>query len=101
MFDGLWLCVQEFESQEVGVSSERWVLYFNSPLEMDRFVQALSRVWQEVYQVRGRGQLRPCQGVAGSVPGKGAWATQTRFVQALSWVWQEVYQVRCGRKCTR
>ena len=45
------LFVQEFESQEVGVSSERWVLYFNSPLEMERFVQALSKVWNEVYQV--------------------------------------------------
>ena len=45
--------MQEFESQELGVSSEQWVLYFNSPLEMDRFVQALSGVWKEVYQVSG------------------------------------------------
>ncbi|KAK7093603.1 hypothetical protein V1264_007325 [Littorina saxatilis] len=44
-------CIVEFESQEYGVSSERWVLYFNAPLEMDRFVEALSRVWKEVYQV--------------------------------------------------
>ena len=53
--------MQEFESQEVGVSSEQWVLYFNSPLEMDRFMQALSKVWKEVYQVRGRAyHVQPC-----------------------------------------
>ncbi|KAL8593874.1 hypothetical protein ACOMHN_023790 [Nucella lapillus] len=44
-------CIVEFESQETGVVSERWVLYFNSPLEMDRFVEALSRVWHQVYQI--------------------------------------------------
>ena len=50
--------MQEFESQELGVSSEQWVLYFNSPLEMDRFVQALSTVWKEVYQVSGHTDCR-------------------------------------------
>lgn len=42
---------QEFESQEQGVSSEQWVFYFNTPLELDRFTTALGKVWRQSYQV--------------------------------------------------
>ncbi|XP_067659554.1 pleckstrin homology domain-containing family M member 2-like [Haliotis asinina] len=44
-------CILEFESQEAGVSSEQWVLYFNSGSEMIRFTKAMSKCWEQQFQV--------------------------------------------------
>ncbi|XP_064642371.1 pleckstrin homology domain-containing family M member 2-like [Lineus longissimus] len=44
-------CIIEFESQDARVSSEQWVLYFNSKVEANKFMDALSSVWAKIFQV--------------------------------------------------
>ncbi|KAK3105695.1 hypothetical protein FSP39_003649 [Pinctada imbricata] len=44
-------CVLEFESHDSSVSTEQWVLYFNSKSERERYEQALSRVWAVHFEV--------------------------------------------------
>ncbi|KAL5015269.1 hypothetical protein ScPMuIL_009539 [Solemya velum] len=40
----------EFESQEENVTSEKWILYFNSEKEATRFTKALSVQWSQCFQ---------------------------------------------------
>ncbi|KAK6176297.1 hypothetical protein SNE40_014604 [Patella caerulea] len=44
-------CVVEFDSQDDAISSEEWVLYFNSPKEKKKFGQAVSLCWRRQFQV--------------------------------------------------
>ncbi|GFR94352.1 pleckstrin homology domain-containing family M member 2 [Elysia marginata] len=44
-------CIIEFESQEVGVSSVQWVLYFASSIDRDRHTAAMSSAWKEIYKI--------------------------------------------------
>ncbi|XP_048250099.1 pleckstrin homology domain-containing family M member 2-like [Haliotis rufescens] len=44
-------CILEFESQEARVSSVQWVLYFNSGSEMIRFTKAMSKCWEQQFQI--------------------------------------------------
>ncbi|XP_074655042.1 pleckstrin homology domain-containing family M member 2-like [Tubulanus polymorphus] len=44
-------CILEFESQENTVSSAKWVLYFNSELEREKYIQSLSSAWESYFQV--------------------------------------------------
>ena len=42
---------QEFDSQEPGVSSVHWVMYFASRADLLRHKEALMLMWRDVYQV--------------------------------------------------
>ncbi|KAL3854579.1 hypothetical protein ACJMK2_013843 [Sinanodonta woodiana] len=44
-------CVLEFRSQKAMVSSEKWVFYFSSENEANKFLQALSACWSERFQM--------------------------------------------------
>ncbi|XP_041378484.1 pleckstrin homology domain-containing family M member 2-like [Gigantopelta aegis] len=44
-------CLVEFESMDAAVSSEQWVLYFNTEMERNKFVKAVSKCWSTHFQV--------------------------------------------------
>ncbi|ESO89963.1 hypothetical protein LOTGIDRAFT_124124, partial [Lottia gigantea] len=44
-------CLLEFDSQDTSISSEEWVLYFNSSKEKEKFSTALSACWKKQFQV--------------------------------------------------
>ncbi|CAI9740620.1 Hypothetical predicted protein [Octopus vulgaris] len=44
-------CILEFESQEDGVSSEQWILYFNSDQEKTKFINKLMYCWKKLFQI--------------------------------------------------
>ena len=50
---------QAFDSLEANVSSEKWVLYFNSQNECERFIKALSDCWSTYFQVSGFAVIIP------------------------------------------
>ncbi|BFZ23957.1 hypothetical protein BsWGS_26996 [Bradybaena similaris] len=44
-------CIIEFESQQPGVSSNQWVLYFSSAEDLQRYKQAIGSAWRNIYQI--------------------------------------------------
>ncbi|CAG5135983.1 unnamed protein product [Candidula unifasciata] len=44
-------CIIEFESQEAGVTSNQWVLYFSSAEDLKRYKTAVGSAWRDIYQI--------------------------------------------------
>lgn len=44
-------CVMEFESQEAGVTTDHWILYFNAVKERIKFVEMFSHCWKKLFQI--------------------------------------------------
>ena len=42
---------QDFDSQEPGVSSEKWIVFFNGALERSQFIEALAQAWKQIFEV--------------------------------------------------